>query len=120
MALYSLRILAIFLLLSIVCACRRSPSQGEIDKRTEELPSEASARGLVVLKATYGADETQHDVKDLVKSKVQNGRLNFSAESGELGGDPIVGKVKTFYIKYSSNGKVVEKSFKEGEYVSLP
>jgi hypothetical protein len=120
MALYSLRILAIFLLLSIVCACRRSPSQTEIDKRAEELPSEASARGLVVLKATYGVDETQHDVKDLVKSKVQNERLNFKAVSGELGGDPIVGKVKTFYIKYSSNGKVVEKSFIEGADVSLP
>ena len=107
-------------MLSIVCACKRSPSQAEIDKRTEELPSEASASGLVVLKATYGADETQRDVKDLVKSKVQNGRLDFNVNSGQLGGDPIFGKAKMFYIKYSSNGKVVEKSFKEGENVSLP
>ena len=120
MALYSFRVLAIFLLLSVVCACRRSPSQAEIDKPAEELPSEASASGLVVLKATYGADETQRDVKDLVKSKVQNGRLDFHVESGELAGDPVFGKVKTFYIKYSSDGKVVEKSFKEGENVSLP
>ena len=120
MALYSLRILAIFFLLSIVCACSRSPSQAEIDKRAEELPSDASARGLVVLKATYGVDETQRDVKDLVKSKVQNERLNLKAVNSELGGDIASGKVKTFYIKYTSNGKVVEKSFTEGADVSLP
>jgi hypothetical protein len=62
------------------------------------------------LKATYGAGSTQRDVKDLVKSKVQNGRLNFSAHSGELGGDPIFGQVKTFYIKYIFGGRVQEKA----------
>jgi hypothetical protein len=78
------------------------------------------SRGLLVLKATYGADQTQRDVKDLVKSKIQNGRLDFRAHSGELGGDPAFGKVKTFYIKYISNGRTLEKSFREGEHVSLP
>ncbi|HCP91257.1 MAG TPA: hypothetical protein DIT76_04305 [Spartobacteria bacterium] len=77
-------------------------------------------RGLLVLKATYGAGQTQRDVKDLVKSKIQNGRLDFRAHNGELGGDPIFGQVKTFYIKYVSNGRMVEKSFREGEHVSLP
>lgn len=79
-----------------------------------------SSRGLTVLKATYGAESTQRDVKDLVKAKIQNGRLNFRAHSGELGGDPIFGKVKSFYIKYISGGRVEEKSFREGENVSLP
>jgi hypothetical protein len=79
-----------------------------------------SSGGLLVVNATYGADQTQRDVKDLVKSKIQNGRLDFRAHNGELGGDPIFGKVKTFYIKYVSNGRVLEKSFREGEHVSLP
>jgi hypothetical protein len=79
-----------------------------------------SSRGLLVLNATYGADQTQREVKDLVKSKIQNGRLNFRASNTELGGDPIFGRVKTFYIKYISNGRMVEKSFREGEHVSLP
>jgi hypothetical protein len=79
-----------------------------------------SSRGLTVLKATYGAGSTQRDVKDLVKGKIQNGRLEFRAHSGELGGDPIFGQVKTFYIKYLSNGRVTERSFREGERVTLP
>jgi hypothetical protein len=77
-------------------------------------------RGLLVLQATYGSDQTQRDVKDLVKTKIQNGRLDFRASNHELGGDPIFGKVKTFYIKFASNGRVLEKSFREGEHVSLP
>jgi hypothetical protein len=102
---------------------KQSPPTAE---RPEKPPSGASSStlaasgGLVILKATYGAGENQRDVKDLVESKIQNGRLDFQAQSGELGGDPIFGQVKTFYIKYDSGGRVVEKSFKEGEHVSLP
>jgi hypothetical protein len=98
----------------------------QVDQKLPEAASGASgstlaaSRGLVVLKATYGAGQTQHDVKDLVKSKIQNGRLDFRAHSGELGGDPVFGQVKTFYIKYVTGGRVVEKSFREGEHVSLP
>jgi hypothetical protein len=99
----------------------------EIDQRLSDSLSKppesttlSASRGLVVLKATYGAGQTQRDVKELVKAKVQNGRLDFRAHSGELGGDPIFGQVKTFYIKYSSNGRVTEKSYREGEHVSLP
>ncbi len=73
-----------------------------------------------MLKASYGAGQVQRDVKDLVRSKIQNGRLDFSANSGELGGDPIFGQVKTFYIEYVANGRVMKKSFREGEHVSLP
>lgn len=98
----------------------------QVDQKLPEAPSGASgstvatSRGLLVLKATYGADQTQRDVKDLVKSKIQNGRLDFHAHSGELGGDPIFGKVKTFYIKYVAGGHVIERSFREGEHVSIP
>jgi multidrug efflux pump subunit AcrA (membrane-fusion protein) len=99
----------------------------QVDQKLPEAPSGGSvgstlagSRGLLVLKATYGADSVQRDVKDIVKSKIQNGRLDFRAHSGELGGDPIFGKVKTFYIKYVANGRVLERSFREGEHVSLP
>jgi predicted outer membrane protein len=98
----------------------------QVNQKLPEAPSGgsgstlAASRGLLVLKATYGAGQTQRDVKDLVKSKIQNGRLDFRAHSGELGGDPVFGQVKTFYIKYVAGGRVVEKSFREGEHVSLP
>jgi len=98
----------------------------QVDQKLPEAPSGtsgstlAASRGLLVLKATYGADSVQRDVKDIVKSKIQNGRLDFRAHSGELGGDPIFGKGKTFYIKYVASGRVIERSFREGEHVSLP
>ena len=105
---------------------KQSPPTAERTEKRAEAPSGASSStvaassGLVILKATYGAGETQRDVKDLVESKIQNGRLDFQARSAELGGDPIEGQQKTLYIKYDAGGNVVEKSFKEGEQVSLP
>ncbi|HEY5707398.1 MAG TPA: hypothetical protein VIS96_17705 [Terrimicrobiaceae bacterium] len=72
------------------------------------------------MSATYGAESVRKDVKDIVKGKIQNGRVEFSAHSGELGGDPIFGKVKEFRIKYMHRGKVEERVFREGDRVSLP
>ena len=69
------------------------------------------SRGLTVLRATYGAGQTQRDVKDIVKSKIQNGRLDFRAHSGALGGDPVFGQVKTFYIKYIAGGESQKEAF---------
>jgi uncharacterized surface protein with fasciclin (FAS1) repeats len=76
--------------------------------------------GLTIMKATYGADQEQRDVKDLVKGKLTNGGLSFRANSSEFGGDPAFGKMKTFYIKYLYQGRLMEKSFQEGSQVSIP
>ena len=75
---------------------------------------------LYIMKATYGANDTHKDVTSIVKGKVNNGRLDFSAHSGELGGDPCWGHHKTFRIKYMSRGRIYEKSFSEGRRVNLP
>ena len=75
---------------------------------------------LTIVKATYGADNLQRDVKEMVQGKIQNCRLSFRADSGELGGDPIFGRTKTFYIKYMYGGRILEKSYREGLWVSLP
>ena len=117
--------------LMLVCcislwSCSKQSPTAERTEKPPEAPSGASSStlaassGLVILKATYGAGETQRDVKDLVESKIQNNRLDFQAHSDQLGGDPILGQVKPFYIKYDAGGRVVEKSFQEGEHVSLP
>jgi len=76
--------------------------------------------GLTIMSATYGAENVRRDVKDIVKSKIQNGTLNFSAGSHELGGDPIFGKSKEFKIKYMHRGRIQERTFREGERVSIP
>jgi hypothetical protein len=104
------------------CSKQSPPTAEQAEKSPSGASSStlAASSGLLILKATYGAGDTQRDVKDLVESKIQNGRLDFQAQSDSLGGDPIFGQVKTLYIKYDSGGRVVEKSFKEGEHVSLP
>jgi len=84
------------------------------------IPARPFQENFVVIAATYGAGHIHRDVRDIVKSKIQYGQLGFSAHSGELGGDPIFGQVKTFYIKYLYQGKVYEKSFSEGSPVLLP
>lgn len=101
---------------------KQSPTAEPTEKPTSGASSSthSASGGLVILKATYGAGETQRDVKDLVESKIQNGRLDFQAQSDQLGGDPVFGQAKTLYIQYDTGGGVVEKSFKEGEHVSLP
>jgi len=110
-----------------VCSHENDVRNFRISEVRQQVPSEifstdgaTSSRGLLILKATYGVGQTQRDVKDLVKSKIQKGRLDLRASNSDLGGDPIFGQVKTFYIKYVSAGRALEKSFREGEHVSLP
>ena len=85
-----------------------------------KIPGSSYSRGFAILKATYGALSTHKDVKELVKGKINNGKLNLYAGSGGLGGDPIFGEVKEFRIKYLHNGRIKEKVYREGERVSLP
>jgi hypothetical protein len=107
-------------------SCSKQSPTAERTEKPPEASSGASSNtlaassGLLILAATYGAGETQRDVKNLVESKIQNARLDFQAQSDQLGGDPVFGQPKTLYIKYDAGGRVVEKSFKEGEHVSLP
>lgn len=75
---------------------------------------------LVIIKATYGTHSVERDITNLIKSKVNNGRLNISVNPAEIGGDPVAGQVKTFYIKYIYQGMIVEKSYKDFDQVSEP
>jgi len=75
---------------------------------------------LTVISSTFGAGSVQRDVSELVRAKIKSDCLNFSANSGDLGGDPVFGKVKTLQIKYSFKGHVYDQSFSEGQRVVLP
>ena len=94
------------------------------DAQSLSIPASGSplvrSGGLTIMSATFGAENVRRDLKDMIRSKIQNGRLEFSAHSGELGGDPIFGKSKEFRIKYMYRGGIQERTFREGERVSLP
>jgi len=99
-----------------------------LERRLKNLPQQAQVgrqlkhnqAGLHVISASYGADGIFNDVTRLVRDKVKRGDLHFSANSGELGGDPIFGKVKQFDILYNHGGVEYFKSYREGSWVSLP
>ncbi len=76
--------------------------------------------GFVILSAEYGAESTWSDVKEFLRSHARNGRINISADSSTLGGDPIFGEVKTLKVKYIYNRRVYERAWQENETVNLP
>lgn len=80
----------------------------------------SSSRGFKLLAATYGAESEQQDVTAIVANKISQGRLSLSASNNELGGDPAPGKTKQLQLKLLIDGREVERSFREGETVSLP
>lgn len=100
----------------------------QLERRLKNLPQQAQVgrqlkhnqAGLHVISASYGADGIFNDVTRLVRDKVKRGDLHFSANSGELGGDPIFGKVKQFDILYNHGGVGYSKSYREGSWISLP
>ena len=87
---------------------------------TFTLPSAPTAGRLIIMEATYGAGSTQRDVKELLKSKIVNGKLSTRADSGEMGGDPTPGQVKELCVKYIGPRGMKQVSFPEGDSVELP
>lgn len=87
---------------------------------TFALPSAPTGGRLIIMEATYGAGSTQRDVRELLKSKISNGKLSTRADNGEMGGDPVPGQVKDLRVKYIGPKGMKEVSFREGDSVELP
>lgn len=83
---------------------------------TAEQPKPAT--DVVILSATYGAEGVYKYVAKLVADKLATA-LTFRVGNGELGGDPIFGKVKELRVKYAVRGKTTERTFREGEQASF-
>jgi hypothetical protein len=92
---------------------KKRPREGEHE-------TSGTTKGLIVHKALWGAGQTLRDVTSLVRDRAASGRLSMSAQNQEFGGDPAFGQVKFLYIKYSINGRIVEKTFREGDRVTIP
>jgi len=65
----------------------------------------------MIIKATYGG----RDVTDILKSKVQNGKLIVKA-SNDVFGDPAVGRLKHLEVEYEGGSKKIP----EGSFLVLP
>ncbi len=78
---------------------------------------------LEIVKAEYGAGNTQKDVTEAVKkqaSDIPMISLASSSYNEAFGGDPVPGTVKQLKIQYKINGKAGEASFAENAPILLP
>ena len=76
-----------------------------------------------IVKAEYGAGETQRDVTDILKAQVgelQLVPLPKSTYNGSFGGDPVPDTPKKLKVQYRINGKEGEATFAENALIILP
>ena len=79
--------------------------------------SEAPQKGLVIVKAEYGAGDRWVDVTDQVAAAAQSGTPIEASNS--LAGDPANGVVKQLRIVYSKDGKEQTVEVAEKERITL-
>jgi len=91
-----------------------------VQEAEERLSENAQAGELVIRSATYGAGETQKDVTEVLKSKVQQGKLQLEVTNDNLGGDPVQNVVKTLSVTYSYAGEARSQEITEHKMLSLP
>ena len=78
---------------------------------------------LEIVKAEYGAGETQKDITAVLKKQAGDLPLITLASTSynaSFGGDPSPGVVKQLKVQYLMNGKLGEASFAENALIVLP
>ena len=74
---------------------------------------------VVILKATYGSDDRQADVTEVVKQMVEKDRVTFAANPTYLKADPFPYRRKGLTIEYTRNGKRHEQRRGEDETILI-
>jgi HEAT repeat protein len=78
---------------------------------------------LEIVKAEYGAGETQKDVTELLQKQAGDSLLIALPAEGynaSFGGDPVPNTAKQLKIQYKINGKAGEATFAENALILLP
>lgn len=76
--------------------------------------------GLRIIAATYGARDRLSDVRQLLQSRVQGGRLELQVTNESMGGDPSVGEPKALRVTYEWEGRSYDVVVPEGQAFSIP
>jgi hypothetical protein len=78
------------------------------------------ARKLEILEARFGAGDKWRVVTDKIRQKMKNGRLDMNVHGAwAYLGDLLTGKDKVLVVKYSVNGKTLEKTVPESTRACL-
>jgi hypothetical protein len=92
---------------------------GDIEKNIQTSQGEKYKKEFEILSAIYGTLGNNYDVTQKLNEGIKDNKLEVTVSNG-IAGDPDPGNVKYLKIRYVYQGNEVEKSFKEGEAVSLP
>ena len=76
--------------------------------------------GLRIVAATYGAGDRMIDVRQLLQSRVQDGRLELQVTNESMGGDPFRGEQKALQLTYQWGGREYDVTVPEGQSFSIP
>jgi len=75
---------------------------------------------LQILEATYGADGSYNNVKEIIEGAVIDNAVSISADNSYMGGDPISGTPKQLFVRYIYQGIEYAKTTQEGQTLILP
>lgn len=88
-----------------------------LDEMTDE--HEQSFSEMNILSAFYFTPRKNVDVTEKIRSLYKENQ-SFKIDNESMGLDPEYGVVKHLKVKYGLNGKTLEKTFQEGQNISLP
>jgi hypothetical protein len=94
-----------------------SPAHGGQESQTA---APGGATGLQIVSARYGAGDRSVDVRSRLQSLVENGRLAVEVNNSSMGGDPIVGEVKTLHLTYQLGNRTYNLTVREDQRFSIP
>jgi len=68
---------------------------------------------------TVPGNSNLQDATEIVRAKIRDGKLIFTAKNEELGGDPAPNRIKNLHLKTRHGGKSEERTFVENSRVEL-
>ena len=75
---------------------------------------------IEIIYVSYGSNERQREATEVIKSKFENDKLDMEVKNSVIGFDPHRRELKSLLIIYKQKGKIIRRSFTEGERAVIP
>lgn len=122
----TITIIAFVISIPLFVYCKRTASKilNTSAKASEPLEETADQHEqpfseMNILLASYFTPRKNVDVTEKVRSLYKE-NPSFKIDNESMGGDPEYGVVKQLKVNYYLNGEKLEKTFQEGQIISLP
>ena len=122
----TITIIAFIISLSLFISCKKTASKilntsAKTSEPLEEMTDERKQpfSEMNILSAFYFTPRKNVNVTETIR-RLYKENQSFKIDNESMGSDPEYGVVKQLKVKYSLNGKILEKTFQEGQTISLP